>query len=88
MDTINKLLKKQAPKRRGKVSAAETAEDVTPQQVQESQDVDEPEPTMLRYVFNRSGCRVGVPEKWLGSPAGSVFGPAGQTGPSKLIEEV
>ncbi|KAI1936760.1 hypothetical protein LOZ58_002413 [Ophidiomyces ophidiicola] len=72
MDTINKLLKKQAPKRRGKISAAETAGDASPR----AQDVEElikPEPTMVRYVMNCDGCRLGVPDEWFGAPAGQLF---------------
>ncbi|OJD17921.1 hypothetical protein AJ78_02026 [Emergomyces pasteurianus Ep9510] len=75
MDTINKLLKKQAPKRRGKISAAETAAggDTTPR-TQDPQEPEKPDPIMIRYVSNRNGCRVGVPEEWLGTPAGRIFG--------------
>ncbi|PGH23514.1 hypothetical protein AJ80_02468 [Polytolypa hystricis UAMH7299] len=88
MDTINKLLKKQAPKRRGKISAAEAAGDATPG-LQEQQEPEKPDPTMIRYISNREGCIVGVPDEWLGNPAGSVFGTA--SGPSqlrRLVEEV
>src|SRR5438552_12667963 len=68
MDTINKLLKKQAPKRRGKIAAAETAGDTTPR-IQEAQEPEKPEPTMTRYISNRNGCKIGVPEEWLETPA-------------------
>ncbi|KKZ66780.1 hypothetical protein EMCG_07537 [[Emmonsia] crescens] len=95
MDTINKLLKKQAPKRRGKISAAETAAggDTTPR-TQEPQEPEKPDPIMIRYVSNREGCRVGVPEEWFGTPAGRIFGniPTNQSaGPNqghRLVEEV
>ncbi|KAK2810598.1 hypothetical protein FQN50_002855 [Emmonsiellopsis sp. PD_5] len=96
MDTINKLLKKQAPKRRGKISAAETAAgagDTTPR-TQEPQEPEKAEPTMIRYVSNRDGCRVGVPDEWFGTPAGRIFGNAtkGSMGASnrgqRLVEEV
>ncbi|OJD26842.1 hypothetical protein ACJ73_01763 [Blastomyces percursus] len=95
MDTINKLLKKQAPKRRGKISAAETAAagDTTPR-TQEPQEPEKPDPIMIRYVSNRDGCRVGVPEEWIGTPAGQIFGnmPTNRsTEPSRgqrLVEEV
>ncbi|KAK2752193.1 hypothetical protein FQN55_008083 [Onygenales sp. PD_40] len=97
MDTINKLLKKQAPKRRGKISAAETAAgagDTTPR-TQELQEPEKPEPTMIRYVSNRDGCRVGVPDEWFGTPAGRVFGGNATTGSmgvpnrgQRLVEEV
>ncbi|OAT09838.1 hypothetical protein BDBG_05543 [Blastomyces gilchristii SLH14081] len=95
MDTINKLLKKQAPKRRGKISAAETAAagDTTPR-TQEPQEPEKPDPIMIRYVSNRDGRRVGVPEEWFGTPAGRIFGnmPTNRrTEPSRghrLVEEV
>ncbi|EFQ99245.1 hypothetical protein MGYG_02258 [Nannizzia gypsea CBS 118893] len=90
MDTINKLLKKQAPKRRGKISAAEAAGESTPGQ-QEPQEPEKPDPTMIRYVINQNGYRIGVPNEWLGTPAGNIFGnptnnPATHTG--KLVEEI
>ncbi|EFE35908.1 uncharacterized protein ARB_04842 [Trichophyton benhamiae CBS 112371] len=88
MDTINKLLKKQAPKRRGKISAAEAAGESTPGQ-QEPQEPEKPDPTMIRCVINRNGYRIGVPNEWLGTPAGNIFGnptPATHTG--KLVEEI
>lgn len=91
MDTINKLLKKQAPKRRGKISAAETAGDATPG-VQEPEEVEKPEPTMLRYVSDRDGCRLGVPEEWAGNPAGRVLSKPGSMSPGhggmKLVQEI
>lgn len=85
MDTINRLLRKQAPKKRGKITGAE-AGDTTPA-VQEAQEPEKADPTMVRWVSNRDGCRVHVPEEWLGTPAGRVFGePA--PGRRKLVEEV
>ena len=72
MDTINKLLKKQAPKRRGKISAAETAGEATPG-IQESQEPQKPDPTMIRYVSNLNGCRLGMPEDLAGNPAGGII---------------
>lgn len=74
MDTINRLLKKQAPKRRGKLSAAEISanaaahEDLGPEI-----EVEKPNPVFVRWVSNRHGCRVGVPGEWLAGPAGRVF---------------
>lgn len=79
MDTINRLLKKQAPKRRGKISAAElsaaatgigtgTGDDAAPEN-------DTPaNPVFVRWVSDRGGCRVGVPGEWLGKKVGGVFG--------------
>ncbi|KAM5439418.1 hypothetical protein MferCBS31731_004514 [Microsporum ferrugineum] len=89
MDTINKLLKKQAPKRRGKISAAEAAGESTPGQ-QEAQEPEKPDPTMIRCVINRSGYRIGVPDEWFGTPAGSIFGSPSNvpTHSGKLVEEI
>ncbi|KAJ5959336.1 uncharacterized protein N7479_006486 [Penicillium vulpinum] len=83
MDTINRLLKKQAPKRRGR-QAAEAA-DGTPGQ--EGAETEKADPTLVRWISGPNGCKVNVPEEWLGTPAGRVFGaptvPAG-----KMVEEV
>ncbi|KAG5302647.1 hypothetical protein I7I50_02986 [Histoplasma capsulatum G186AR] len=94
MDTINKLLKKQAPKRRGKISAAEPAAGDTTPGTQELQEPEKPDPIMIRYVSNRDGCRIGIPQEWFGTPAGRIFEDMpmnGSSGPSqghKLVEEV
>lgn len=94
MDTINKLLKKQAPKRRGKISAAEAAGEATPSNVQETAASQPLEPTMTRWVSTRDSCNIGVPSEWLGTPAGRLFGtesgsPIPQvSGGGKLVEEV
>ncbi|KAK2733482.1 hypothetical protein FQN57_002091 [Myotisia sp. PD_48] len=88
MDTINKLLKKQAPKRRGKISAAEISGDNTAA-AQEFREPEKADPVMIRYVMNRDGCRVGVPEEWLGTPAGALFeNPANGVAGRKLVEEI
>ncbi|RAK96267.1 PAPA-1-like domain-containing protein [Aspergillus ibericus CBS 121593] len=83
MDTINRLLRKQAPKRRGRIPAAEAAEAASAEQ--EVQEYEKPDPTMVRWVSGRDGSRVGVPEEWLGIPAGRVFG---GNGSGKLVQEV
>ncbi|XHG02122.1 hypothetical protein AWENTII_005484 [Aspergillus wentii] len=85
MDTINRLLRKQAPKRRGRVPAGETA-DATPAD-QETQEIEKADPTMTRWVSGQQGSKVGVPEEWLGNPSGRVFGGLGG-GSRKLVEEV
>lgn len=90
MDTINKLLKKQAPKRRGKISAAEVAGENAAQS-QEDQEPEKAEPTMIRYIANRDGCRLGVPEEWIGTPAGKLFGQSAvsqHVNGGKLVEEI
>ena len=52
-----------------------------------------PNPIFVRWVSNKDGERIGVPEEWLEGPIGSVFssvaGPvkSGMVG-RKLIEEV
>lgn len=95
MDTINKLLKKQAPKRRGKIANRDptdttigaTAGDITPN----SEDVEpvKANPVFVRWVSDREGCRVGVPEEWLGTPVGAVFGEARNgNGSGRMVEEV
>lgn len=76
MDTINRLLKKQAPKRRGKLSAAEISANAAAHEDLGGSEVEfeKPNPVYVRWVSNRHGCRVGVPGEWLAGPAGSVFG--------------
>lgn len=86
MDTINRLLKKQAPKRRGKISAAEITaqehgDDSPPEQLQEDE-ILPANPIYVRWISDRDGCRVGVPGEWLGAPVGRLFGEG------KILEEV
>jgi Ino eighty subunit 2 len=80
MDTINRLLKKQAPKRRGKASAAaELAATAaagagagsaggTPglEVLDEMPEVERASPLFVRWVADARGARVGVPEEWAG----------------------
>lgn len=70
MDTINRLLKKQAPKRRGKANAEIAAENGLPEEIEHER----ASPLYVRYVQNDKGTRLGVPEEWLEAPAGRVFG--------------
>ncbi|KAL6235191.1 PAPA-1-like conserved region-domain-containing protein [Aspergillus navahoensis] len=83
MDTINRLLRKQAPKRRGRIPAAEAAENAAADQeaAAESESVD---PTMVRWISGREGSRVAVPEEWIGTPQGRFFGGT----PKRLVEEL
>ncbi|KAJ5759528.1 hypothetical protein N7520_006684 [Penicillium odoratum] len=83
MDTINRLLRKQPPKRRGR-QAAEGAES-TPADQEEAEKAD---PIMLRWVSNANGCKVGVPEEWLGTSAGRLFGAPVANGNGKLVQEL
>ena len=88
MDTINRLLKKQAPKRRGKISQAEiTANAVAGEDLSEEPEIEKANPVFVRWISDAKGCRVGVPEEWLEGPAGRVFGemPAGRR---RMVEEV
>ncbi|KAM0554690.1 hypothetical protein ACHAPJ_006759 [Fusarium lateritium] len=77
METINKLLKKQAPKVNRKAAAGGAGEDDN-----------RPDPIFIRWVSNKSGVRVAVTEELLDSPAGKVFGPASKPPAGKMVEEV
>ncbi|KAJ5105799.1 hypothetical protein NUU61_003146 [Penicillium alfredii] len=72
MDTINRLLRKQPPKRRGRAAAVEGA-DGTPAD-QEAPEPEKADPTMVRWISNSKDCTLSVPEEWLGTPAGRLFG--------------
>lgn len=90
MTTINKLLKKQAPKRRGKAPnpetvAAATAGDATPNS-QEAEELEKANPLFTRWVSNREGIKLGVPEEWLGKEVGRVFGEPGKTSATLIAE--
>lgn len=57
-----------------------------------------PVPNMVRWVSNKNGIRVGVPDAWLSGPVGKVFQAQGETesmklarargGRGRLIEEI
>ncbi|KFA61745.1 hypothetical protein S40285_04180 [Stachybotrys chlorohalonatus IBT 40285] len=82
METINKLLKKQAPKVSRKAAAANEAGD---------EDAQRANPVFVRWVSNRNGVRVGVPGEVLDGPAGAVFGGGGGArglASGKMVEEV
>ncbi|AEO61569.1 hypothetical protein MYCTH_2311850 [Thermothelomyces thermophilus ATCC 42464] len=82
METINKLLKKQAPKTNRKTAALMAAEE-TPET--DTQRVD---PMLIRWVNNKNGSIVAVPDELLSGPVGKVF-VTGGTGPrGKMVEEV
>ncbi|KAI1815753.1 hypothetical protein GGS20DRAFT_584188 [Poronia punctata] len=65
METINKLLKKQAPKTKGK---GQSGLEGTP-----DPDSNKPSPVFVRWVSNKNGCCVAVPEEMMSGPAGDVF---------------
>ncbi|MCJ1338378.1 hypothetical protein MMC09_003665 [Bachmanniomyces sp. S44760] len=82
MDTINRLLKKQAPKRRGKISAAETTSAAnadgkasTPNDQTELDEIEyeKPNPVFVRWVSTKQGTRIGVPEEWIAAPLGKIL---------------
>ncbi|KAL3421909.1 hypothetical protein PVAG01_06065 [Phlyctema vagabunda] len=89
METINKLLKKQAPKTnaRRKEFAGAAAGDGTPES-----DVIKPNPIFVRWMSSKDGNKIGVPEEWLDGPVGSIFGNSvkatGKLGAGVLVEEV
>ncbi|OXV11431.1 hypothetical protein Egran_00805 [Elaphomyces granulatus] len=87
MDTINRLLKKQTPKRRGRIPVSETAAEASPDVHQEAH---KPDPTMIRWVSNHNVSRVGVPGDLLGTPASRVFGhaPIVVRRGRRLVEEI
>lgn len=86
MDTINRLLRKQAPKRRGRAAAAEGT-DTTPGE-QEALEPEKADPLMVRWVSNADGCKVHVPDEWLGTPAGRLFGRPVPAGTGKMVDEL
>lgn len=76
MDTINKLLKKQTPKMRkgrGTGDATPAGGPYADSTMGGISDIPAPPPTMVRWVSNASGIRLGVPETWMSGPAGAVF---------------
>ncbi|EED22424.1 PAPA-1-like conserved region protein [Talaromyces stipitatus ATCC 10500] len=87
MDTINRLLKKQAPKRRGRVPVGELGGEATPDVAVEPE---KPDVTVVRWISTSEGCRVAVPTEMLGTPASHPFGglAVGAASGNKLIEEV
>jgi Ino eighty subunit 2 len=92
MSTINRLLKRQPPKRKGKAGNAEAmetatgAEGASPAEFEEIE-VEKANPLFVRWVNNRDGSRIGVPDEWLGKKVGRVFGPA-PPNRGTLVEEM
>ncbi len=79
METINKLLKKQAPKTNRRVGHL-PGEDTPPE-------FPKPNPVFVRWVSSQKGSIVAVPEEIIEGPAGRVFVPGG-LGSGKMVEEV
>lgn len=91
METINKLLSKPAPKRRtrAEILAAQQAADMTPGDEDDPSSGPRANPLFSRWVNNKNGSIVAVPDEWLECPLGDVFGGAKvATGGSKMVEEV
>lgn len=90
MDTINRLLKKQAPKRRRRVDMSEALGEGN----EEGEEYEKPSAVYTRYVQTTEGVRVAVPEEWLSDhPLGRVFAnPIKAEAPRKwsrrMVEEV
>lgn len=80
METINKLLKKQAPKINRKAAGARG----------DSPDGDshKPDPTLIRWVNNKSGSKMSVPVDIVAGPAGQVFSKQHGLASGKMVEEV
>ncbi|THX48183.1 hypothetical protein D6D06_09247 [Aureobasidium pullulans] len=92
MDTINKLLKKPATKRRtrAEIIAAQNAAEGTPTYTEDGEEYYFPaNPLFVRYVNNKAGSRVGVPSEWLeeDQPVAKVLS-NGWKAPPKMVEEV
>ena len=45
-------------------------------------------PLYTRWITTKDGCRLGVPEEWLGKSAGRVFGPPLPPSNGALVQEV
>lgn len=86
METINKLLKKQAPK----TNARRRDMNAVPGETISDSETQKANPLFVRWISNKDGNRIAVPEEWLECPAGNLFmnsvKPSGMGG--KLIEEV
>lgn len=84
LDTINKLLKKPAPKRRTRAEMMAAAAAAGEYDGEESAD-----PLYVRWINDAAGSRIGVPTEWLQAPVGAAL-EKGWKGPPEptLIEEV
>jgi Ino eighty subunit 2 len=93
MDTINRLLKKQAPKRRRRMDMmlAEGSEDEDGNPT-----LPRPPAAFVRYVQNSDGSRLGVPREWINGPAAEILkdgnantaGTAKRPWTGKMVEEI
>ena len=91
MDTINKLLKKPAPKRRTRaeiIAQQKQQNDSMATSSAEDGEREKPDPLYVRWVNNSSGSRIGVPEEWTDNPIGDVFRRSGGKAAGRMVEEV
>ncbi|KAI4241821.1 MAG: hypothetical protein L6R40_004367 [Gallowayella cf. fulva] len=89
LDTINRLLKKQAPKRRGKISAEEIATNAMAPPEPSDVEYEKANPVYIRWVSDSNGSRVGVPSEWLENGLENTIGKVFTNGGGrKMIEEV
>lgn len=68
------------------LEAATAAEGASPAEAEEVE-VERANPLFVRWVNNKEGSRIGVPDEWLGKKVGRVFGPAPQRN-GRLVEEI
>lgn len=88
MDTINRLLKKQPPKRGRRV-----IQDITELGLDDELEFEKPNPLYVRYTQTAAGTQLAVPEEWLQAPAGSLFigelaKPSSRPFSGRMVEEV
>jgi Ino eighty subunit 2 len=91
MDTINRLLKKQAPKARGRRAVGESQSNVDGSGVAtpSEQEPNAPRDVRVRWISNKSGNRIGVPGEWLAAPVGAIFrGSVAYSASNKMVQEV
>ncbi|KAK3684257.1 PAPA-1-like conserved region-domain-containing protein [Podospora appendiculata] len=80
METINKLLKKQAPKvSRRTLLAGEEMPDG---------EFMKADPMYIRWISNKKGNRVALPDDMAAGPIGQLFSAGGGGGPRKMVQEV
>ena len=83
METINKLLKKQAPKVNKKAAAAAAAGEDSPEDEGANGN-----PAIIRWVNSKDGSRVGISRELVDGPAGNVFKYGTSLPPGKMVQEV
>ncbi|KAF2470568.1 uncharacterized protein BDR25DRAFT_261589 [Lindgomyces ingoldianus] len=88
MDTINRLLKKQPPKRGRRI-----IQDITESGLEDELDVEKANPLYVRYTQNASGSLMAFPDQWLQTPAARDLAGKLNRAPSRpfsgrMVEEV